>query len=79
MSFEVPITRDDLFEPSETFRLTIDTSSLPSRVVIRSMCRLDVTIVDNDCELALSILPDVYPNNGHILYLIIWFINTIQQ
>jgi len=49
-SFTIAIIDDNVFEDDETFSLTIDPSSLPSRVMILSGCRLDGTIVDNDCE-----------------------------
>ena len=46
----IPINDDNIFEDDETFRLTIDPSSLPSRVMLLPLCRLNGTIVDNDCE-----------------------------
>ena len=50
-SFNVPINDDNIYEGNETFSLTIDPTSLPSLVMLLPMCRLDVTIVDDDCKL----------------------------
>jgi len=54
-SFSVPINDDNIFDAGETFSLTVDSSSLPSRVMLVTMCRLEVTIADNDCELMSNI------------------------
>ena len=55
-SFNLRINNDNnTFEGNETFSLTIRTSSLPDRVMTLPMCRLDATIVDNDCELIVQL------------------------
>lgn len=45
------IVDDNIFEGNELISLTINSSSLPSRVFIQPNCMLMVTIVDNDGEL----------------------------
>ena len=50
VSFDVPINNDNIFEASETFSLTIDPSSLPSRVTLSSSATLTATILDDDCR-----------------------------
>ena len=47
------ITDDDIFGGNESFNVTIDSSSLPSRVLVQPDCVLMVTVVDNDCELCV--------------------------
>jgi len=51
MSLNVPITDDNVFERIETFSVTVDQTSQPGIVMVVPMCRLDVTIVDDDCKL----------------------------
>ena len=46
--FDVPITDDRVLEGDESFNLTINTSSLPSRVTVTNPHQATVTIVDND-------------------------------
>ena len=46
--FDVPIIDDVTSEGNENFNLTIDSSSLPSRVNINGLSRVIVTIVDNE-------------------------------
>ena len=60
-SFDVPINDDNIYERNETFSLAIDQSTLPNMVMLLPMCRLDVTIVDDDCKLL---------NNIHLLLLL---------
>ena len=45
--FNVSITEDNILEGNETFNLIIDSSSLPSKVIIANG-QATVTIVDND-------------------------------
>ena len=48
-SFRILTIIDDfIFEANESFTLTIDSSSLPSRVSVQPDSRAIVTIVDND-------------------------------
>ena len=49
-TFSIPIINNNIFEDNETFTLTIDPSSLPSRVHQQMNCLLVVTIVDDDSE-----------------------------
>ena len=50
--FNISIIIDDnVFETNESFTLTIDSSSLPSRVSVQLDCVLMITIVDDDGEL----------------------------
>ena len=46
--FYISINDDNIFEGNETFSLTIDSPSLPSRVLVQSDCVLMITIVDDD-------------------------------
>ena len=48
---DVPLNNDSICEPSETFILTINTSSLPNRVISGNPGQATVTIVDDDSEL----------------------------
>ena len=56
VSFNISINNDDTFEDNETFTLIINTSSLPSHVIVGSPGQATVTIVDDDCKLFLSYL-----------------------
>jgi len=49
-SFNIPINDDDLREDIERFNITIDPSSLPSRVTPSSSATLTATILDDDCK-----------------------------
>ena len=53
--FNISIIDDNIFERNETFSLTIDPSSLPSRVLLQSPgnCMLMITIMDDDGELRI--------------------------
>ena len=44
--FDVPVTDDDVLEANETFNLTINSSSLPSRAIVTNPYQTTVTIVD---------------------------------
>ena len=44
----IPISSDDILEGNEKFNLTINTTSMPSRVVIGNPDQATVTIVDDD-------------------------------
>ena len=48
VSFDIPITNDDVLEQNENFNLTINTSSLPSRVFATNPYQATVTIMDDD-------------------------------
>ena len=53
--YNISIHNDNVFEANESFILTIDSSSVPSRVIVQPDCVTVVTIVD-DCEGKLYIL-----------------------
>lgn len=46
VSFDISITNDNRREDNETFRLVIDSSSLPDGVVVGSPSQALITIVD---------------------------------
>ena len=48
--FTVQVTDDDIFEDNENFTLTIDSSLLPSDVMIGNPNQVTVTIIDDDGE-----------------------------
>ena len=48
VTFIISIIDDDVFERNESFILTIDSSSLPSRVSVQPDSRAIVTIVDDE-------------------------------
>ena len=48
--FSIAITDDNIFEANESFSLTVDPSSLPSRVFVQPDCMLTITIDDDDGE-----------------------------
>jgi len=48
VTFDVPITDDNILEGSEKFMLTIDQSSLPGYVFCGNPDEATVTIVDDD-------------------------------
>ena len=48
VTFDVPITNDNILEGSENFMLTIDESTLPPNVRRGDPGEATVTIVDND-------------------------------
>ena len=54
-TFSILITVDDVFEENEVFTITIDSSTLPSRVLVQPGCMLTITIVDDDGELLLQL------------------------
>ena len=47
-SFSISINGDDIYEDSETFNISIDSSSLPKRVTVGDNGHSAVTILDND-------------------------------
>ena len=49
--FNVAINNDRIFETDETFTLTINSSSLPSDVIVNDQDKATVTIVDDDGKL----------------------------
>ena len=49
--FNISIIDDNVFERNETFNISVDSSSLPSRVLVQPDCVLMITIVDDDGEL----------------------------
>ena len=52
--FNISIIIDDnIFEGNETFSLTINSSSLPSRVSVQPNCMAMITIVDDDGEFTI--------------------------
>ena len=48
VQFTVLINDDDIFEDDETFNLSINSSTLPNKVIVGSPSQTTVTIVDND-------------------------------
>ena len=48
VTFNVPITNDDVLEVNEKFDLIIDLSSLSSNVTVGSIYKTTVLIVDDD-------------------------------
>ena len=44
----ISIIDDNVFEGNESFSITIDSFSLPSRVLLQPDCMLMVMVVDND-------------------------------
>ena len=46
--FNVPIIDDNLLNENKIFNLTINSSSLPSRVIVTDPHQTTITIVDND-------------------------------
>ena len=50
VSFNISIIDDNIFEGNESFSLTIDSSSLPSRVLLQESCVVVITIVNDDGE-----------------------------
>ena len=52
--FNISIIDNNIFEANESFTLTIDSSSLPSRVPVWRDCMLMITIVDDDGELHIK-------------------------
>ena len=51
VSFDVNIMGDGLLEINEAFKLRIDSSSLPNRVIVTSPSEVNVTIIDDVCKL----------------------------
>ena len=47
-SLSVPTNDDDIFEDSETFRLMIDSTSLPNDVTLGNIRAVVMTIIDDD-------------------------------
>ena len=48
VSFNISVNDDDIFEDSETFNISIDSSSLHKRVTVGDNGHSVVTILDND-------------------------------
>ena len=48
VSLSIPINDDDIFEESETFRLMIDSTSLPNDVTLGRFRSVVISITDND-------------------------------
>ena len=48
--FNVSIKDDDIFEDDETFNLSINSSSLPNKVIVGNHGQTVVTIEDNDSK-----------------------------
>ena len=48
VQFNVSINDDDIFEDDETLNLSINSSTLPNKVIVGSSGQTTVTIVDND-------------------------------
>ena len=52
--FDIPITNDDILEQNENFNLTINSSSLSSRVTVANPHQANVTIMDDDSKCKLK-------------------------
>ena len=50
-SFAVAIINDNMLEDNENFSLTINSSSLPTGVILDAVSQTTVTIVDDDGKL----------------------------
>ena len=48
VTFDIPVTDDNISEANETFKLAISSSSLPATVTCAEPCNATVTIADND-------------------------------
>lgn len=48
VSFDVPITDNNVLESNMNFSIAIDSSSLPDRVTVGNPDQASVTIVDDD-------------------------------
>ena len=46
--FKVPIIDDDIYEDTESFKITIDPSSLPSDVIVEYPSEVTVFVIDDD-------------------------------
>ena len=55
-SSSLAIINDNVFEANESFILTVESSSLGSRVLVQPDCMTVVTIVDDDRELLYYIV-----------------------
>ena len=79
-SFNISIIDDDIFEINESFSVTIESSSLPHRLLVQSEdCMVIVTIFDDDGELfcraihifkesfALIAITVVFDNEAYII------------
>ena len=51
VSLNVTIINDMILENNETFKLSINSNSLPNRVTVEDPSGINVTIVDNDSKL----------------------------
>ena len=56
IKFNISIIDDNLFERDESFFVTVDSSTLPSRILVQPDCMAVVTIVDDDGELSYVLL-----------------------
>ena len=65
-SYNILIINNNIFEASESFSLSISSSSLPSKALIEPDCMLVVTIVDDNGELHTSFL--VIAHTYQLLY-----------
>ena len=50
ITVNISIHADNIFEANESFILTIDSSTVPGRVIVQPDCMTVVTIVDDDGE-----------------------------
>ena len=51
VTFDIPIIDDNILEENETFRVTINSDSLPLGLTLGSIYETTVTIVDDECKL----------------------------
>ena len=68
---DIFITNDDIFEANESFSLTINSSSLPSRVFVKPDCVLMITITDNDNSELLHLYNTSYRTFVYVCLLIL--------
>ena len=51
--FDVNIMDDNLLQIDQMFKLRINSSSLPNRVIVTSPSEVTVTIMNDDCKLLI--------------------------
>ena len=69
--FDISIDRDDVLEGNETFSLTIDPSSLPSKVTVTNPNQTTVIIVDDDGKKTIIFSMDQYKNTVWLLDILV--------
>lgn len=70
VQFNISINDDNIFEGNETFDLSINSSTLPNKVIVGNPGQTTVTIVDNDGKYVKS---HVYLS-FHIILQLLYFL-----